>query len=62
MRIEVVTLFPEFVAEAVRVGVLGRAIEAGRVAVRCDHAARIRDGRASHGRRSAVRRRTGNGA
>jgi tRNA (guanine37-N1)-methyltransferase len=34
MRIEVVTLFPEFVAQAVRVGVLGRAIEAGRVAVR----------------------------
>src|SRR4030095_7456823 len=33
MRIEVVTLFPEFVAQAVRVGVLGRAIEAGRVAV-----------------------------
>src|SRR5688500_9655778 len=29
MRIEVVTLFPEFVAEAVRVGVLGRAIERG---------------------------------
>ena len=25
MRIEVVTLFPEFVAQAVRVGVLGRA-------------------------------------
>lgn len=33
MRIEVVTLFPEFVAEAVRVGVLGRAIERGQVAV-----------------------------
>jgi tRNA (guanine37-N1)-methyltransferase len=33
MRIEVVTLFPEFVAEAVRVGVLGRAIERGTVAV-----------------------------
>jgi tRNA (guanine37-N1)-methyltransferase len=33
MRIEVVTLFPEFVAEAVRVGVLGRAIERGKVAV-----------------------------
>lgn len=29
MRIEVVTLFPEFVTEAVRVGVLGRAIERG---------------------------------
>ena len=33
MRIEVVTLFPEFVAEAVRVGVLGRAIERGAVTV-----------------------------
>lgn len=33
MRIEVVTLFPEFVADAVRVGVLGRAIESGRVTV-----------------------------
>ena len=34
MRIEVVTLFPEFVAEAVRIGVLGRAIERGQVSVR----------------------------
>jgi tRNA (guanine37-N1)-methyltransferase len=34
MRIEVVTLFPEFVAQAVQVGVLGRAIERGQVAVR----------------------------
>jgi tRNA (guanine37-N1)-methyltransferase len=33
MRIEVVTLFPEFVTEAVRVGVLGRAIERGAVTV-----------------------------
>ena len=33
MRIEVVTLFPEFVGQAVRVGVLGRAIETGRVTV-----------------------------
>lgn len=33
MRIEVVTLFPEFVADAVRVGVLGRAIEQGRVTI-----------------------------
>lgn len=33
MRIEVVTLFPEFVAEAVSVGVLGRAIERGAVTV-----------------------------
>lgn len=33
MRIEVVTLFPEFIAEAVRVGVLGRAIERGQVSV-----------------------------
>ena len=33
MRIEVVTLFPEFIAEAVRVGVLGRALENGQAAV-----------------------------
>lgn len=33
MRIEVVTLFQEFVTEAVRVGVLGRAIERGAVIV-----------------------------
>jgi tRNA (guanine37-N1)-methyltransferase len=33
VRIEVVTLFPEFIAEAVRVGVLGRAIERGQVSV-----------------------------
>ena len=33
MRIEVVTLFPEFVLEAARVGVLGRALEAGQAAV-----------------------------
>jgi tRNA (guanine37-N1)-methyltransferase len=33
MRIEVVTLFPEFVAGAVRIGVLGRAIERGRISV-----------------------------
>lgn len=33
MRIEVVTLFPEFVADAVRIGVLGRAIERGQVSV-----------------------------
>jgi tRNA (guanine37-N1)-methyltransferase len=31
MRIEVVTLFPEFIAEAVKVGVLGRAIDRGQV-------------------------------
>lgn len=34
MRIEVVTLFPDFIADAVRVGVLGRAIERGQVGVR----------------------------
>ena len=34
MRIEVVTLFPEFIADAVRVGVLGRAIERGQVGVK----------------------------
>jgi tRNA (guanine37-N1)-methyltransferase len=33
MRIEVVTLFPDFIAEAVRVGVLGRAIERQQVHV-----------------------------
>jgi tRNA (guanine37-N1)-methyltransferase len=33
VRIEVVTLFPEFIAEAVRVGVLGRAIDRGQVSV-----------------------------
>jgi tRNA (guanine37-N1)-methyltransferase len=33
MRIEVVTLFPEFVLDAARIGVLGRALEAGHVAV-----------------------------
>jgi tRNA (guanine37-N1)-methyltransferase len=33
MRIEVVTLFPEFVADAVRVGVLGRAIERGQISL-----------------------------
>jgi len=31
MRIEVVTLFPEFVAESVAVGVVGRAIDRGQV-------------------------------
>lgn len=33
MRIEVVTLFPDFIASAVRVGVLGRALERGQVGV-----------------------------
>ena len=33
MRIEVVTLFPEFVADAVRIGVLGRAVERGQVTI-----------------------------
>jgi tRNA (guanine37-N1)-methyltransferase len=33
MRIEVVTLFPEFVVEAAKVGVLGRAIGRGQVSV-----------------------------
>lgn len=33
MRIEVVTLFPDFIADAVRVGILGRAIERGQVSV-----------------------------
>lgn len=34
MRIEVVTLFPEFVAEALSIGILGRAIARGQVGVR----------------------------
>ena len=33
MRIEVVTLFPDFIAEAVKVGVLGRALERGQVSI-----------------------------
>ena len=33
MRIEVVTLFPDFVSDAVRFGVLGRAIQRGQVTV-----------------------------
>lgn len=33
MQIAVITLFPEFVAAAVRVGVLGRAVERGQVSV-----------------------------
>jgi tRNA (guanine37-N1)-methyltransferase len=33
VRIEVVTLFPDFIAAAVRVGILGRAIERGQVSV-----------------------------
>lgn len=33
MHIEVVTLFPEFITDAVRIGVLGRAIERGQVRV-----------------------------
>jgi tRNA (guanine37-N1)-methyltransferase len=33
MRIEVVTLFPELVADAVKVGVLGRALERGQVSI-----------------------------
>lgn len=34
MRIEVVSLFPEFIAAAVKIGVLGRAVERGDVTVR----------------------------
>lgn len=33
MRIDVVTVFPDFVAEAARVGVVGRAQERGLLAV-----------------------------
>ena len=36
MHIEVVTLFPELVREAVKFGVLGRAIERGIVRVGCE--------------------------
>ncbi len=33
MRIAVVTLFPEFITDAVKVGVLGRAVQRGQVAI-----------------------------
>jgi tRNA (guanine37-N1)-methyltransferase len=33
MRIAVVTLFPAWVAEAVKIGVVGRAVERGQVSV-----------------------------
>jgi tRNA (guanine37-N1)-methyltransferase len=36
MRIEVVTLFPELVQQALKVGVLGRAVERGIVTVGCE--------------------------
>jgi tRNA (guanine37-N1)-methyltransferase len=36
MRFEVVTLFPELIQSALKVGVLGRAIERGLVAVGCE--------------------------
>ena len=36
MHIEVVTLFPELIRDALRVGVLGRAIERGIVSVGCE--------------------------
>ena len=36
MRIEVVTLFPELIQSALKVGVLGRAIERGLVSVGCE--------------------------
>ena len=36
MRIEVVTLFPELIQQALRVGVLGRAVERGIVTVGCE--------------------------
>ena len=49
--------------EAVRIGVVGpRDRSAAESQLQCDDAARIRDGRAPHGRRPAVRRRAGNGA
>ncbi|HYJ41885.1 MAG TPA: tRNA (guanosine(37)-N1)-methyltransferase TrmD, partial [Steroidobacteraceae bacterium] len=36
MRIEVVTLFPELIQQALKVGVLGRAVERGIVSVGCE--------------------------
>ena len=36
MQIEVVTLFPELIRDALKVGVLGRAIERGIVSVGCE--------------------------
>ena len=36
MQIEVVTLFPELIRDAVKFGVLGRAIERGIVRVGCE--------------------------
>jgi tRNA (guanine37-N1)-methyltransferase len=36
MRIEVVTLFPELIQQALKVGVLGRAVERGIVTVGCE--------------------------
>jgi hypothetical protein len=50
MRIEVVTLFPEFVGQAVRVGVLGPRDRSGPGCGERNHAARIRHRRASDGR------------
>jgi tRNA (guanine37-N1)-methyltransferase len=36
MQIEVVTLFPELIQQALKVGVLGRALERGLLSVRCE--------------------------
>ena len=36
MRIEVVTLFPELIQQALRFGVLGRAVERGLLSVQCE--------------------------
>ncbi len=62
MRIEVVTLFPELIQSALKVGVLGRAIERGHRAGRVRRSTRAYARCASHGRRPAVRRRAGHGA
>ena len=36
MRIEVVTLFPELIQQALKFGVLGRAVERGLLSVHCE--------------------------
>ena len=62
MHIEVVTLFPELIREAVKFGVLGRALERGIVRLGCEDPRAHTQRRASHGGRSAVWRRAGHGA
>ena len=58
MRIVVVTLFPEFVEQALRFGVLGRALERGVLAVETRESAAVRrrtcTGRWTTGRTAAA--------